>query len=122
MRRATSLVVLSLLAACVTSSCATGPAPVDELVRVRGLVHAAEGMGADDDPRAVLHLRLAQQQLAAAKELIENQEPSRARALLKRAAADAELAMALTHLTSARAEAAQVHADVVSLLGAGDSP
>jgi hypothetical protein len=105
-------------------ACATGgaSAPTDKLVRVQSVVRAAEALGAEQDPRAVLHLKLAQEQLAVARQLIRTGKHSRARNLLERAHADAELAMALTRQTAARREAEQVQAEVLTLLRPDEPP
>jgi hypothetical protein len=65
-------------------------------------VRGAEEAGASSVPRAALHLKLAEEQIAHARTLMENGENERADAMTIRAYNDAELAVAL-----AREEAAQ---------------
>lgn len=71
-------------------------------------IRSAEDLGANDVPKASLHLQLAKEELAAAKELNEDKQPEEAKSLLLRAEADAELAIALSEADAERlaAEAA----------------
>ncbi len=66
-------------------------------------------MGAAQNEDAAYHLRLAQQQLDEGTHLIEKEENVQAKYVLKRAAADGELAMAIAQYgqTSSEAEAAR---------------
>ena len=54
---------VALLAA---AGCASAPKPVDTLARSEAAVRSAQVMGAEQNPTAALHLRLAQEQLQAA--------------------------------------------------------
>lgn len=76
--------------------------PHQELTSAEAAVRAAEVGGAPSVPKAELHLKKARDQIAVAKRLIEEDENERAFYELKRAAADAELALAL-------AEEAETH-------------
>ena len=55
----------------------------------------AKELGADAHPQAKLELKLADEQIAAAKRLVADGENERADLVLVRARADAELALAL---------------------------
>jgi type IV pilus biogenesis protein CpaD/CtpE len=68
-------------------------------------IRTAEELGANEDPQAALHLRLAQEALEAATALNQNGQKEEANSLLLRAEADAELAVALAHAEGQREEA-----------------
>jgi hypothetical protein len=66
---------------------------------------SAEEMGAEAEPQAQLHVKLAEEQISRAKGLMANGDNRRAEYVLVRAKADAELALALTRAVSAKSEA-----------------
>jgi hypothetical protein len=59
-------------------------------------IRGAEEVNASQIPRAALHLKLAQEQTDKAKRLMEDGYNERAELTLKRAQADAELAIAIS--------------------------
>ena len=86
--------------------CAGGyPPPNQQLADVQSANRSAVELGAQTNPKAQLHLKLAEEQLAQAKSSMEKDDNARADALLRRAKADAELAIALTRETDANTEA-----------------
>jgi hypothetical protein len=101
MKPAACCVGLALLA----SACGGGALPQDKLTAAKAAVRAAEVGGAADNPKAALHLKYARDNIAEASELIEEEEHDLAAALLDRAEVDAELALALARVQSARNEA-----------------
>jgi uncharacterized protein YqfA (UPF0365 family) len=72
---------------------------------------AAKEAGADQDPQALLHLKLAEEQFAKAKTLLDQEENRRADFLLIRSKADAELALAIAQEQEKRKEAEETRAD-----------
>jgi hypothetical protein len=68
-------------------------------------VRAAEEVGAREVPSASLHLQLAQEQVEQAKKLIHDDQNERARYVLMRAEADAELAVVEAREDSMRDQA-----------------
>jgi hypothetical protein len=78
-------------------------------------VRGAQEVGASSNPQAQLHLKLAQEQLAHAKQLMNEGENRRADFLLLRADADAELAIALAREVTTRTAAEQASSQVQSL-------
>jgi len=76
--------------------CASSPVPTEQLASTQASVRAAQELGATRVPRANLHLRLAQNQVERARQLSKDGDNDRARIVLSRANADAELAVALT--------------------------
>lgn len=77
--------------------CGGAAVPVAEVADSQATIRAAEEAGAERNPQASLHLKLARDQLAKARELIQEGEEERASLYLNQAQADAELALALAH-------------------------
>lgn len=103
MRLATlSLVMSSALAA---GACGGAAVPHAQMTSAEAAVRAAEVGGAPSVPKAELHLKQARDQIDEAKRLIEEGENERAAYVLDRAAADAELALALAEEQESRREA-----------------
>lgn len=75
--------------------CGGAPPPTDQLASSQAAIRAADEVGAKEDPKAALHLKLAQEQLTKAKTLMEDDENEAANMLLLRAEVDAELARSL---------------------------
>lgn len=106
-----AIAAAALLVGCATAS----EAPIERLVTSQATVRAAEEVGAGQSPRAAFHLRLAKEQLADAKRLINVGKNAEANVLLQRAAADAELSMALTKQVIAMRQAERVKHEVAAL-------
>lgn len=87
------------------AACATTPVPADKLSRSQASVRSAEEMNAQADPAAAVHLRMAHEQLALAKQLLKEGEHERASSVLLRAEADADAARELARKHAARVEA-----------------
>jgi hypothetical protein len=85
--------------------CATTPKPVEQLAQAEGAYRSAQEVGADHVPQAALELKLAQEELTRANELMKSDRNDEAMQMLVRSRADAELALALTRETQARADA-----------------
>lgn len=96
----TALVVAGLGVGCVRA-----PLPEQELVRAEASILSAERMGASGVQDASVHLQLAREETARARELIDRGHTQRAKGLLLRAEADAELAIALAQEAPMRAQA-----------------
>jgi hypothetical protein len=104
-----------LMALLALPACGGFPAPVQHMATAQASVRAAEEVGAQQDPQAALHLKLAQEQLARAKQLMSDNDNKRADFILSRAEADAELAVALSRQAQTRAQAQQAMDDVRAL-------
>lgn len=76
--------------------CAGTQPPTQQMADVQAANRSAQELGAQDNPRAQLHLKLAEEQLEHARKAMADDENERAASLLMRAKADAELAIALT--------------------------
>lgn len=100
-------VLIATLASLACSlGCAGSPAPATQrMADVQAAERTAIELGAHNNPRAQLHLKLAGEHLARAKEAVEDDDELRADGLLARAKADAELAIALTREDDAKTKA-----------------
>ncbi len=96
------------LAACGGSM----PAPSNKLAIAEGGSRSAAEVGARGVPDAALHLKMADDQIAEAKEDIKNGDNEQADRVLGRASADAELALQLTKEAIARRVANEAQAKV----------
>src|SRR4051812_4438039 len=83
------------LAAASAVACGGAAVPQDALTAAQASVKGADVGGANDDPKAQLHLKLANEQIEKAKKLIEDGKNEEASRLVDRAQADADLALAL---------------------------
>ena len=84
------------------AGCSSTPPPVQRMTTAKASVRAAQELGADQVPKAQLHLQLAEEQVRHADELIDRGKMERADLLLQRANADAQLAIAITRQDAAR--------------------
>ena len=87
--------------AVVAAACASHPAPTEQVATSLAAVRGAEEAGAPAVPEAALHMKLAEEQIEKAKELM-GEDNARAEALAVRASQDAELAIALARESAAR--------------------
>lgn len=108
-----SIVCLSLLA--LVACGASFPKPEARVSSSEGAIRGAEEAGAKSEPRAALHLKLAQEGRAKALALIEDGKHKEADLMLQRAEADAELAVALAREDAAKVEAEQTLEQVNAL-------
>ena len=97
----TSLLVTALMCA-VACGGASDPGVSKRMADVQGADRTATELGAQNTPRAALHLKLAREQTELAKKASQDGEDERAAALLDRARADAELAISLRRQDQAR--------------------
>ena len=104
MKRVFSMVgpVLALMA---IGCSATFPPPTQQMADAESAERSARELGADSDPSAKLQVKLANEQIAQAKVLVAAGDNRRADFVLRRARADAELALALAREQNANIEA-----------------
>src|SRR3954470_18306377 len=110
MRLVATAFVLSLVA-CGGSI----PPPSDRLATAEAASRSARELGADREPKAALHLKLAQEQIDSAKKLMADGDNKRADLVLQRASSDAELAVMLAKENNASAEAQKAKERVTQL-------
>jgi len=97
----TVILIASLLMACGSS---VAP-PSDRLSSAEAASRSAKELGANNDPKAQLHLKLATEQIDQAKKLMADGDNKRAELILQRANADAELSVMLAKEANAKTEA-----------------
>lgn len=91
------------------------PPPNERMATSESAVRGAQEVGAQNDPKAALYLKLAQEEIDKAKGLVRDGENKKAEMLLLRADADAELALAVARQTNTRQEAQAAQEQVKSL-------
>jgi uncharacterized protein YqfA (UPF0365 family) len=87
--------------------CASYPAPQQHMADSAAAVRGAEEVGAAAQPQAALNLKLAHEELARAKALMDVGKNEEADFMTSRAKADADLALALAREETARTRAQQ---------------
>jgi len=103
MHASTRLLGFAVLA--LTGACASHNGPGAASADAKAAISAAEAVGAQSEPQAALHLKLARDQTARADALSRDGKDEEARAMIERAKVDAELALVLTRDASVRAQA-----------------
>ena len=99
-----------------SSACGSGyPEPRDQLAASEGALRAAEVSGAQSSPQSALHLKRAREQIESGKALILDGENERAEWVLRRARADADLALALATEEAQRKKAAEARDELEKL-------
>ncbi|MEO8800250.1 MAG: DUF4398 domain-containing protein [Polyangiaceae bacterium] len=91
------------------------PSPTARMADSESAVRAAQEVGGQSQPQAALHLKLAQEQIDQAKQLMNDGDNQRADFVLMRADADAELAVSLARQETARQQAKQAQDELVKL-------
>ena len=107
--------MLAAAAATLAAACASGPKPEAQMASSEGAIRGASEAGAQNVPQATLYIRLAQEQRQTALQMIKDGDNDRARYLLARSEADAELAIALARQARAEQDATQANARVQDL-------
>jgi hypothetical protein len=102
MRQFLGFVVCAALAV----GCSSYPAPTERVSSAEAAIRGAQEVGAGGVPAAALSVKLAQEEVQKAKQLMQDGDNKRAELILMRAQADAELALA-----QAREQQAKVEAD-----------
>jgi Domain of unknown function (DUF4398) len=93
------------LVAVSAAACGGAAVPQETLTAAQASAKGAEVGGANEDPKAQLHLKLANEQIEKAKKLIEDGKNEEASRLVDRAQADADLALALAQQAKAMRDA-----------------
>jgi len=96
---------LGVLVPALGIGCGSAPPPTARLGSSEAAIRSAREVGAPNDPKAALHLKLAEEQRAKAEALVKEGKNEEAEGLLMRAEADAELALALARSAQMKAEA-----------------
>ena len=101
------MAVSILLAAAIAGCAASGPTFKESSEPSKSSIRAAEEVGAAKVPSASFYLQLAKEKLENARALAAEGKKEEAASMLKRAEADAELAITLSHEQAERTEAAK---------------
>ena len=104
--RGSDVGILVLLAGAL-AACGGGQLNQQKLSSAEGAIRAAEEVGANDQPKAALHLQLARDQINQAKRIADDGDEENAALLLNRAQADADLALQLANTDQEQQEARQ---------------
>jgi high-affinity K+ transport system ATPase subunit B len=97
--------ILLLGVSIVLTACGGSPPPEREMIAAQATIRGAQEVGANNLPRSSLYLKLAERQVEKAKALVADGYNDRAALVLKRAQADADLALSTAREESAIAEA-----------------
>ena len=103
------------LVALAAAGCGAAAPPTHQLTASQAAIRGAEEVGAENTPKAALHLKMARDHLTNAENLISNEEYEDAALVLKRAEADANLAIALAKEDQARKDAEEAMRKVQEL-------
>ena len=98
----TYLFWLTISAMSALGACGGAAVPQEALSAAQASAKGAEVGGAQEDPKAQLHLKLAHEQIEKAKKLIADDENEEAARIIDRAQVDADLALALAQEARAR--------------------
>jgi len=102
--------LITLLIGCGGSSL-----PPAKVADTQSSISAAEAVGADQNPQAALHLKMARDQLKQAQGLVNDGKDEEARLVLERATADAEVSLMITREAQASANVKKAQGDVEGL-------
>jgi len=102
--------LITLLIGCGGSSL-----PPARVAETQSSISAAEAVGADQNPQAALHLKMARDQLKQAQSLLNDGNDDEARLVSERASADAEVSLMITREAQASANVKKAQSDVESL-------
>ncbi|MBS2017559.1 MAG: DUF4398 domain-containing protein [Deltaproteobacteria bacterium] len=98
-------IALVVASTALLAACGGGALPPSErLATAEAAARSASELGASKEPKAALHLKLAQEQIDQAKALMKDGDNKRADLVLQRAGSDAELAVMLAKENNANSE------------------
>ncbi|MBX3220039.1 MAG: DUF4398 domain-containing protein [Labilithrix sp.] len=106
MKTVASMIALAGLGLVVACGSSFQP-PTDRLAASEAAIRSARELGAEHNPQAALHVKLADEQVASARTLMRDGDNERADIVLQRAKSDAELAVMLTREQAAKTSADQ---------------
>ena len=104
-----------LLAALLLAACGGAGVPTGKMANAKATIRGAEEVGAEQNPQAALHLKMARDQVARAERLIKEDENEKAALTLNQAQVDAELSLAMAREAKERQAAEQAKARIQEL-------
>src|SRR5450432_4665422 len=110
-----SVVSVSSVVLLFAVGCGSSAVPLDKLTDAKATVRAAQEAGAQNTPQAALHLKMANDELAASQRALDDKDNDRARLLLNQAQADADLSLALARGSADKQAVAAAQAKIVDL-------
>lgn len=114
LRRARALGAVAI-AALLVAACGSSAVPAGKLTNTQASIRAAEAVGATETPNSALYLKMAQDNVAAARRLIQDGDNDEAALVLDKAQADAELSLSYAREAKAREEAEAAQAKIGEL-------
>lgn len=105
----TTLLTLSVVA------CGGTSLPPAKVADTQSSISAAAAVGADQNPQAALHLKMARDQLKQARDLVADGKDDQAQLVLERADADAAVALMITREAVASAGVKKTQGEVQAL-------
>jgi hypothetical protein len=99
----------------VLMACGGSSLPPAKVVDAQSSISAAAAVGAEQNPQAALHLKMARDQVRQAQLLLADGKEEQARLVLERADADAEVALMITREAQASANAKKAQTEVENL-------
>jgi hypothetical protein len=103
-----------MVASC--AACGGYTVPPQHVTGAQTAIAAARGSGADADPQAAMHLKLAEEQYSSARNLQAKGDGKEADLAFLRSQADAQLAQSMTQKSTATAETQQTVQQIRALM------
>jgi hypothetical protein len=103
----TTRIAFSMGLAFTAAACGSSEVPAKQMAKSESAIRAASEIGAQNNPQASLHLKMAKDSYTQAQAASKDGEQETAERLLEKAEADAELALALTRKEQSAAKAEQ---------------
>ncbi len=114
-REAQVLGLLTIGLAWAPLGCASAQVPTQSVADARASTAAAQAVGAEKDPQAALHLKMANNSLARAERLIADDQMDEAKDALGEAKIDADLAFKLATLAESKQKVAEAQTHLQEL-------
>ncbi len=114
-REAKVLGLLTIGVALAPLGCAGAQVPTQSVADARSSAAAAQAVGAEKDPQAALHLKMANNSLARAERLIANDDMDEAKLALGEAKIDADLAFKLATFAESKHKVAEAQTQLQEL-------
>jgi len=105
----------AILGGLVLAACSSGSQLPANYAPAQTAIGAADAVGARNEPRAALHLKMARDAVVRAQALSKEGDEKEAELMLERARTDAELALMVTREATARREATNAKRELEGL-------
>jgi hypothetical protein len=115
MTKLNTIALTMSLAALFAAGCGSAALPLDKMTDAKATVRAAQEAGAQGDPQAALHLKMANDELASFQKAMDDKDNDHARLFLNQAQADADLSLALARGSADKQAATDAQAKINTL-------